>query len=57
MVRCGWDPQPTKTTPKRGRPGTLDNSTLLSVQVAQALLDKLDARLDVKFFYPLHQWC
>jgi hypothetical protein len=37
MVRCGWDPQPTKTTPKRERPGTLDDSTLLSVRVVQTL--------------------
>jgi hypothetical protein len=37
MVRCGWNPQLTKTTPKRGRLGTLDDSTLLSARVAQAM--------------------
>jgi hypothetical protein len=37
MVRCSWNPQLTKTTPKRGRLGTLDDSTLLSARVAQAL--------------------
>jgi hypothetical protein len=38
--------QRAKVATKRGRPGTIDDSTLLSVRVPQALLDRLDERLE-----------
>jgi hypothetical protein len=38
--------QHVKVTTKRGRPGTIDDATLLSVRVPQALLDRLDEQLE-----------